>query len=108
MTSDEIRSFLDRFVRAWENQDVGALGACYAESCKVVSPIFHTLKGRAQVERSYADLFRAFASPSIRVDDIVISTDDPPRAVIVWMTWASCSRSSRVSSSHAATRVLAL
>jgi steroid delta-isomerase-like uncharacterized protein len=84
MTSDEIRSFLDRFVRAWEKQDVPALGACYAENCTVVSPIFHTLRGRVQVERSYRDLFRAFASPSIRVDDMVISTDDPPRAVIVW------------------------
>jgi steroid delta-isomerase-like uncharacterized protein len=84
MTSDEIRSFLDRFVRAWEKHDVTALGACYAETCTVVSPIFHTLKGRAQVERSYTDLFRAFSNPSIRVDDIVISTGMPPRAVIVW------------------------
>ena len=84
MTSDEIRSFLDRFVRAWEKQDVPALGACYADDCTVVSPIFHTLRGRAQVERSYRDLFRAFASPSIHVDDTVISTDEPPRAVIVW------------------------
>jgi steroid delta-isomerase-like uncharacterized protein len=86
MSSDEIRAFLDRFVRAWERQDVPALGACYSEACTVVSPIFHTLKGRAQVERSYADLFRAFAKPSIRVDDIVISTAEPPRAVIVWTT----------------------
>jgi steroid delta-isomerase-like uncharacterized protein len=84
MTSDEIRTFLDRFVRAWEKQDVTALGACYAETCTVVSPIFHTLKGRAQVERSYTDLFKAFANPSIRVDDTVISTASPPRAVIVW------------------------
>ena len=84
MTSDEIRSFLDRFVCAWEKQDLAALGACYADSCTVVSPIFHTLKGRAQVERSYSELFRAFSNPSIRVDDTVISTGAPPRAVIVW------------------------
>jgi len=84
MTSDEIRSFLDRFVRAWEKQDVPALGACYTDDCTVVSPIFHTLRGRAQVERSYRDLFRAFANPSIHVDDTVISTGEPPRAVIVW------------------------
>jgi steroid delta-isomerase-like uncharacterized protein len=84
MTSDEIRSFLDRFVRAWEKQDVPALGACYADTCTVVSPIFHTLKGRAQVERPYTDLFRAFSSPSIHVDDTVVSTGTPPRAVIVW------------------------
>ena len=88
MTSDEIRSFLDRFVRAWERQDVPALGACYTADCTVVSPIFHTVKGRAQVERSYTDLFRAFANPSVRVDDTVISTGDPPRAVIVWTTQA--------------------
>jgi steroid delta-isomerase-like uncharacterized protein len=84
MTHDEIRAFLDRFVSAWEKQDVAALGACYGDACTVVSPIFHTLKGRGQVERSYSDLFRAFANPSIRVDDIVISSGDPPRAVIVW------------------------
>ena len=84
MTSDDIRSFVDRFVRAWEKQDVAALGACYAPDCTVVSPIFHTLRGRAQVERSYNELFRAFANPSIRVDDTVISTEPPPRAVIVW------------------------
>lgn len=84
MTSDEIRSVLNRFVRAWEAQDVKALGACYSSDCVIVSPIFHTVKGRAQVERTYADLFRAFANPTVRVDDMVISSDDPPRAVVVW------------------------
>lgn len=88
MTSDEIRSFLDRFVRAWETQDAQALGACYAPDCTVVSPIFHTMKGREQLERSYRDLFRAFANPSIHVDDVVISSDAPPRAVIVWTVQA--------------------
>jgi steroid delta-isomerase-like uncharacterized protein len=84
MTSDEIRAFLDRFVRAWEKQDVPALVSCYTPDCTLVSPIFHTVKGRAQVERSFTDLFRAFANPSIHVDDTVISTEQPPRAVIVW------------------------
>jgi steroid delta-isomerase-like uncharacterized protein len=84
MTTDEIRSFLDRFVHAWEHQDVAALSACYTDDCVVVSPIFSTLKGRAKVEKSYADLFHAFSNPSIHVDDIVISGDEPARAVIVW------------------------
>lgn len=84
MTSDEIRSVLERFVQAWQAQDVKALGACYSTDCTVVSPIFHTVKGRAQVERTYADLFRAFANPTVRVDDTVISSDGPPRAVVVW------------------------
>jgi steroid delta-isomerase-like uncharacterized protein len=84
MTTDEIRAFLDRFVRAWERQDVAALSACYAEDCVVVSPIFGTLKGRTQVAKSFADLFRAFAQSTIRVDDMVIANSDPARAVIMW------------------------
>ena len=88
MTSADIRSFLDRFVHAWGKQDVPALGACYTDDCTVVSPIFSTLKGRAQLERSYADLFRAFANPTIRVDDTVIGSEDPPRAVLVWTVQA--------------------
>lgn len=84
MTSDEIRSFLDRFVHAWVHQDVAALSACYADNCVVVSPIFGTLKGRAQVAKSYGDLFKAFANPTARLDDTIVSNSDPARAVIVW------------------------
>jgi steroid delta-isomerase-like uncharacterized protein len=84
MTSDEIRSFLDRFVHAWEHQDVAALSACYTEDCVVVSPIFNTIKGRPKVEKSYRDLFLAFTNPTITVDDTIISDADPARAVIVW------------------------
>ena len=84
MTSDATRSFLDRFVRAWERQDLPALAECYAHDCVVSSPIFQTLTGRSQVERSYADLFRAFSHQTVRVDDTIISDEDPVRAVIVW------------------------
>ena len=84
MTNDEIRSFLDRFRQAWESQDVHALAACYADDCVVVSPIFSTLRGRSQVEKSYTDLVKAFHTEQIKVEDIVIGSGDPPRAVILW------------------------
>lgn len=84
MTSAEIHSFLDRFVGAWERQDVAALSACYGGACEVVSPIFGTMKGRAQVEKSYVDLFRAFANPVIHMEDTIVCSGDPGRAVIVW------------------------
>ena len=84
MTSDEIRSFLDLFVHAWEHQDVAALSACYTDDCVVVSPIFSTIKGKAKVEKSYHDLFLALANPSITVDDTIISEADPARVVILW------------------------
>ena len=84
MTNDEIRSFLEQFARAWERGDAAGLGACYTDDCVVVSPIFRTLKGRAQVERSYVDLFKAFKPQTVRVDDVVIGNDVPARAVVVW------------------------
>ena len=84
MTHDEIRSFLEQFARAWERGDAAALGACYTDDCVVVSPIFRTLKGRAQVERSYVDLFKAFEPQTVRVDDVVIGNEVPVRAVVVW------------------------
>ena len=84
MTSDEIRAFLDRFVKAWEQQDVAALGACYCDDCVVVSPMFHTLNGRARVERSYEELFRAFSHQKVHVADVVIGNEQPARAVVVW------------------------
>jgi steroid delta-isomerase-like uncharacterized protein len=84
MTSEEIRAFLDRFSGAWESQNVRALGACYADDCTVVSPIFGTLHGRAAVEKSYGDLVKVFGIQKVRVDDVVIGNEDPPRAVVVW------------------------
>ena len=84
MTNDDIRSFLQRFRHAWESQDLKALVACYAEDCVVVSPIFSTVKGRSQVEKTYTELFNAFATQKVKLEDIVIGNEDPPRAVIVW------------------------
>ena len=84
MTTAEVRSFLDRFLHAWQSQDVAALGACYAENCVVVSPIFSTIQGRSAVEKSYGDLFKALAVRHIRLDDTVIDSSGPIRAVIVW------------------------
>ena len=84
MTNDEIRSFLDQFAHAWQRRDAAALGACYTDDCVVISPIFLTLKGRAQVEKSYVDIFNAFDPQIVRVDDVVIGSEVPARAVVVW------------------------
>ena len=84
MTNDEIRSLLDRFRLAWESQDMDAMLDCYAEDCVVVSPIFSTLSGRSQVEKSYSNLMNAFHTERITVADMVIDSSNPPRAVILW------------------------
>ena len=84
MTNDEIRSFLEQFARAWKRSDAAALGACYTDDCVVISPLFRTLKGRAQVEKSYVDVFNAFDPQTVRVEDVVIGSEVPSRAVVVW------------------------
>jgi steroid delta-isomerase-like uncharacterized protein len=84
MTNDDIRSLLERFRNAWENEDVKTLASCYADDCVVVSPIFNTLTGRAHVEKSFTDLFKALGMQKVEVEDIIIGNDDPPRAVMVW------------------------
>ena len=84
MTNDEIRAVLDRFRQAWESRDMDTMLACYADDCVVVSPIFSTLNGRSQVEKSYTNLMKAFHTERIKVADVVIGTGDPPRAVIIW------------------------
>jgi steroid delta-isomerase-like uncharacterized protein len=89
MTREAIKAFYDGFIRAWERQDVAALSACYSDDCVVESPIFHTLNGRAEVERSYSELFRAFAHQTVRVDELVICDEPEDRAVIVWTVQSS-------------------
>lgn len=84
MSSDAIRAFLAEFVNAWEREDVQALASLYALDCTIDSPMFHTVRGRAAVERSYAELFRGFTDHAIRVEDTVIGDEDPARAVVVW------------------------
>src|SRR5689334_19965171 len=84
MSSDEIRSFLERFRQAWERQDVKALMPFYADDCVVVSPIFGTLAGKARVEKQFEDLFKAFQTHQLTLVDTVIGDETPPRAVIVW------------------------
>jgi predicted ester cyclase len=84
MTSDEVRRFLDRFAKAWEEGDLVTLADCYADNCEVVSPIFHTLHGLPQVEHSFRTAFKAFAAQTLRVDEVVIDSENPGRAALVW------------------------
>ena len=83
MTSAEIRAFCERFAKAWERGDVGALTACYADDGEVLSPIFQTLHGRTEIEASFRDLFQAFAEWSIRINDIIIDGEGS-HAALVW------------------------
>jgi steroid delta-isomerase-like uncharacterized protein len=84
MTTDSIRQFCSDYARSWERNDVSALVASYAEDCEIVSPIFNVIRGRAQLETSFRDLFRAFSDFKVEVDDIVVESEPQDRAVILF------------------------
>ena len=84
MTNADVRAFLDRFVHAWESQDVPALAACYADDCVVVSPIFNTLHGPRRRGEVVRRSVQGVGIRKVRVDDTVIGSEEPTRAVVVW------------------------
>lgn len=83
MMGAELRAFCERFAKAFEREDVAALAACYTDDCEVISPIFHTLRGRLEVEGSFRDLFRALSERKIHVDDIIVDSVEVERALLV-------------------------
>ena len=92
MTHNEIRSFLERYVRAWERQDIDALLDCYAKGAEIVSPMLRTRRGEAEIEASFQDLFLAFGDFVLTIDDVVIDTQSEGgaiRAVMIMTTHAT-------------------
>ena len=84
MTSNEMRAFIKRYCDLWERGDVRGLVDCYAEDAHVESPLFHGINGRAAIEKSFVDLFQAFADSKIGVDDIIIDNEKGDRCVTVF------------------------
>jgi steroid delta-isomerase-like uncharacterized protein len=60
MTHDEAVKFFDRLQEHWKARDPQGLARYYTEDATVVSPIFHTVKGHADILKSYQSLFRMF------------------------------------------------
>jgi steroid delta-isomerase-like uncharacterized protein len=84
MTTDEIRTFVDRYIAAWEQQDVPTLVECYTDTAHVNSPMFRAIDGRARIEASFRDLFSAFDEWEIELEDIIIDRGPDDRAVFVY------------------------
>jgi steroid delta-isomerase-like uncharacterized protein len=84
MTNDEIRTFIARYVDAWERENVQALVDCYTENAHVESPMFHTIVGRADIAKSFKHVFGAFDDWDITLDDVLIDHDPVDRAVFVY------------------------
>jgi predicted ester cyclase len=83
MKSEQIHAFLERFRIAWQEQDLEAVSDCYVDNCELISPIFHTVRGRSALEHSYRDAFKAFLIVSLKSDEPIIDSEHD-RAAVVW------------------------
>ena len=90
MTSEEIRTLVKSHLDAWAREDVEALTRNYAENCEVVSPMFHTVNGRAAVETSLRNLFRGLQQWNVRIDDLLVDcSGNEERAALVMTVQAT-------------------
>jgi uncharacterized protein (TIGR02246 family) len=83
MTREETTRFYDQWDKAWAAQDVAALANLYAGDCKVTSPMFGTMQGRAAVTESFKRLFKAFPDWKLKTEQLIVDGD---RAAIVFST----------------------
>lgn len=72
MTREQVVSLVQGMQRAWNARDAAALASWHAEDSVVHSPIFGTVRGRAEIERSFQDFFRAFADSVFEGQDLII------------------------------------
>jgi steroid delta-isomerase-like uncharacterized protein len=86
MTREQIVALAGAMQRAWAQRDSAALAATHAEDSVVHSPMFGEVRGKADIERSYQALFRAFGDWTFEPQDLVI---DGNRAVQVFTVSAT-------------------
>jgi steroid delta-isomerase-like uncharacterized protein len=60
MTHDEVVSFFAAQQHEWDRRDAEALTLRHADQGTIVSPIFHTVHGRAEILGSYRSVFDTF------------------------------------------------
>src|SRR5262245_4167215 len=86
MTREQIVNMTQTMQRAWNARDAAALAAWHAEDSVVHSPIFGTVRGCADIQRSFEDFFRAFADVTFEGQELII---DGNRCAQVFVVEAS-------------------
>jgi len=86
MTREQIVTLVQSMQRAWNTRDAAGLASHHAEDSVVHSPIFGTVRGRADIERSFQEFFRAFADVTFDGQELII---DGTRCAQVFIVEAS-------------------
>ena len=72
MTREQVVAVLNAMQRSWNSRDPVGLAAVHTEDGVVYSPIFGEVNGRAAIEKSYRDLFTAFADWTFEPAELVV------------------------------------
>jgi steroid delta-isomerase-like uncharacterized protein len=75
MTREAIETLVGAREQLWRRRDAAGLAKAHAEDGIVESPIFGTIRGRAAIEQSYAELFRGFGDSTIQLEGPIIDGD---------------------------------
>ena len=72
MTREQIVALAQLMIRATNVQDAATLASTHSEDAVVHSPMFGEVRGRAAIEKSYRDLFRAFPDWTFEQLELII------------------------------------
>jgi steroid delta-isomerase-like uncharacterized protein len=86
MTREETTRFFNQWDKAWAAQDVTALSNLYAGDCKVTSPMFGKMQGRAAVTESFKRLFKVFPDLNMKTEQLIVDDD---RCAVIFSTNAT-------------------
>ena len=89
MTREQIVSVTQAMQRAWNARDPVALAAVHAEDGVVHSPMFGEVHGRADIERTYGEMFRGFADWNFEGQDLIIDGNRAAQTFIATATHTS-------------------
>ena len=75
MNREQIVAVVQTMQRAWNAKDAAALAAVHADDGVVHSPMFGEVRGRAEIERTYREMFRSFADWDFQGQELIIDGD---------------------------------
>ncbi len=86
MTHDEAVAFFNRQQEEWNARDSEALARRHAEDGILVSPIFQTVRGRAEILESYRSLFTTFPDWQFVREHLLVDGDRVAQQFVVHAT----------------------
>jgi len=89
MTREQIVGVVQTMQRAWNAKDAAALASFHADDGVVHSPMFGEVRGRAEVERTYGEMFRMFGDWDFQGQELIIDGDRFAQTFVATATHSS-------------------